>query len=95
MWALNFCNELSSDRILIAEEIQLELRTHSWQPIATAPEQKDLEVRLEDALGRYELLFPCRLLPEGRWINSWLQTPLLATPVEWREWVAKGPRVLV
>jgi hypothetical protein len=42
---------VGSDCILIAEETQLELRTHSWQPIATAPEQKDLKVRLEDALG--------------------------------------------
>ena len=60
-----------------------------WQPISTAPTNKDLEVRLADSSGRYALLFPCRHLPDGAWLNSWLLTPLAATPVEWREWTEK------
>ena len=57
-----------------------------WQPIATAPMQQDLKVRVEDFVGRYALLFPCRLVPELGWINSWLETPLAANPVDWRNW---------
>jgi hypothetical protein len=58
-----------------------------WYPISTAPVEQDLEVRLEDSFGRYVLLFPCRFLPGGGgWINSWLETPLPAVPVDWRPW---------
>ena len=57
-----------------------------WHPIATAPIEQDLKVRLEDSVGRYVLLFPCRLVPERGWINSWLETPLVADPVDWRDW---------
>ena len=48
--------------------------------------EQDLKVRLEDSVGRYVLLFPCRLVPERGWINSWLKTPLAANPVDWRDW---------
>ena len=34
-----------------------------WQPIAGAPIEQDLKVRVEDSVGRYALLFPCRLVP--------------------------------
>lgn len=57
-----------------------------WQPISAAPALRDLEVRLADSSGRYALLFPCKLLSDGTWINSWLQTPLGTVPIEWREW---------
>jgi hypothetical protein len=57
-----------------------------WQPIATAPLEQDLKVRLKDSLGSYVLLFPCRLVPGQGWINSWLKKPLGADPVDWRDW---------
>jgi hypothetical protein len=57
-----------------------------WQPIATAPVEQDLEVRLEDFVGRYVLLFPCRLVPGQGWINSRLETPLPADPIDRRNW---------
>ena len=57
-----------------------------WQPIATAPANRDLELRLADSIGHYALMFPCKLLPGQGWINTWLRKPLLADPVEWREW---------
>jgi len=31
-----------------------------WKPVATAPPLRDLEVRVHDAVGRYNLFFPCR-----------------------------------
>jgi len=57
-----------------------------WQPILTAPINRDLEVRVADSMGHYALMCPCKLIPEQEWINSWLQTPLSHDPVEWREW---------
>jgi hypothetical protein len=57
-----------------------------WHPIITAPAERDLEVRLEDPFGRYVLLFPCKFLPGQGWINSRLETPLPADPVDWRHW---------
>jgi len=57
-----------------------------WHPIATAPTEHELEVRLEDAFGRYVLLYPCKLIPDQGWINSRLETPLPAVPVDWRRW---------
>jgi Sigma-70, region 4 len=63
------------------------LSDQEWQPVSTAPANRDLEVRLEDSAGRYALMFPCRLVPEQGWINSWLQTPLAVDPVDWREWL--------
>ena len=57
-----------------------------WRPISTAPVEEDLEVRLEDPFGRYILLFPCKLVPGRGWINSRLETPLRAEPVDWRHW---------
>jgi hypothetical protein len=57
-----------------------------WHPISTAPLEQDLEVRLADPFGRYVLLFPCRLVPGQGWINSWLETPLPADPIDWRNW---------
>jgi hypothetical protein len=57
-----------------------------WQPISTAPVNKELEVRLEDTFGRYVLLFPCKLVAGQGWINSRLEKRLTAEPVEWRHW---------
>jgi hypothetical protein len=57
-----------------------------WHPVSTAPVEQDLEVRLEDPFGRYVLMFPCRLVPSQGWINSRLETPLPADPVDWRNW---------
>jgi hypothetical protein len=57
-----------------------------WHPISTAPVEQELEVRLEDPFGRYVLLFPCKLVPGQGWINSRLETPLRADPVDWRHW---------
>jgi hypothetical protein len=57
-----------------------------WRPISTAPVGEELEVRLEDPFGRYVLLFPCKLVSGLGWINSRLETPLRAEPVDWRYW---------
>jgi hypothetical protein len=58
-----------------------------WQPISTAPMLRDLEVRIVDPVGRYSLLYPCRLVPDVGWINALVATPLSIEPVEWRDWL--------
>src|SRR5215471_4573620 len=67
-------------------EAQNKSDSAEWQPILTAPTNRDLEVRVADPMGHYALMCPCKLNPEQGWINSWLQTPLSHHPVEWREW---------
>jgi hypothetical protein len=57
-----------------------------WIPITSAPVEQNLKVRLEDSMGRYVLLFPCKLIPGRGWINSWLETPLAGDPVDWCDW---------
>jgi hypothetical protein len=70
----------------LATEQVLRDDSADWQPISTAPINRDLEVRVADSMGHYALMNPCKLIPEQGWINSWLQTPLSHDPVEWREW---------
>jgi hypothetical protein len=57
-----------------------------WQPISIAPLNREVEVRLEDSLGRYPLFFPCKLVPDRGWMNSLLEVPLPFDPVDWRNW---------
>jgi hypothetical protein len=68
------------------EAVDVEASTQ-WQPISTVPIGRNVEVQVADSLGRYALLFPCRLDPEVGWMNAWLSTRLTFEPIEWREWV--------
>jgi hypothetical protein len=62
-----------------------------WQPIATAPPQRDVEVRVRDPIGPYSLLYPCRLVVGTGWINALAKHPLTVEPVEWRDWLEVFP----
>jgi len=62
-----------------------------WQPIATAPQERDVEVRVHDQIGHYRLLYPCRLVPGIGWINVLAKRELTAEPVEWRDWQEEMP----
>jgi hypothetical protein len=61
-----------------------------WQPVSSAPFDRDLEVRLSDGLGRYSLLYPCRLVADKGWVNALSGTALAAGPIEWRDWREKA-----
>ncbi len=61
-------------------------RITKWQPIANAPANQDLKVRLQDALGRWTLSSPCKLIPGRGWIDGWSGKPLGEIPVDWQEW---------
>jgi hypothetical protein len=44
-----------------------------WQPITTAPFDRDLELAFIDAAGIHTLVFPCRRL-----LHSWVSSEILA-----------------
>ena len=64
-----------------------------WQPVSSAPFDRDLEVRLSDGLGYYSLLYPCRLVANKGWLNALSGTVLTADPIEWRDWQQKATDV--
>jgi hypothetical protein len=56
-----------------------------WQPISSAPFDRDLELAVINTGGEHALVFPCRRVPGGwidaitkRWIDVW--------PTHWRDW---------
>jgi hypothetical protein len=55
-----------------------------WQPISTAPCDKDVEVQASDGFGSYSLTFPVRLTDDG-WINAKSRSLLAVEPTHWRE----------
>ena len=59
--------------------------------IATAPQERNLEVRVNDRIGRYRVLYPCRLVPGTGWINVVVKRKLTMEPVEWRDWPEDRP----
>jgi hypothetical protein len=56
-----------------------------WQPIATGPLDRDVQVGVTVEGGVLPIFFPCRLTPTG-WINAIVKAPLLHEPSCWREW---------
>jgi hypothetical protein len=59
-----------------------------WQPISTAPYERDLELAVIDKDEPNALVFPCRRVPGG-WINAGLRKWIDVRPTHWREWVKK------
>src|SRR5262249_44054586 len=54
-----------------------------WQPVSSAPLDRDLEVQVADGFGTYRLKFLCRLTGAG-WVNAQTNTALAVQPVNWR-----------
>jgi hypothetical protein len=60
------------------------LVNYGWNPIESAPFDKDIALQVTDGRGApYTLQWPCRRTTTG-WINSRKGTPLEVTPVRWR-----------
>lgn len=57
-----------------------------WQPVATVPERRNVEVRVDDPLGPRSLPYPCRLVPGVGWIDATGNRKLTVEPVAWRVW---------
>jgi hypothetical protein len=60
-----------------------------WQPIATAPFDRDLELAVINSSGEpHALIFPCRRADEG-WVNIRTKKRVEVRPTHWREWNSK------
>ncbi len=60
----------------------------TWQPIATAPFGRDLELAVIDDDGVHALVFPCRRSLAG-WIRANVRERVDVSPTHWREWNAQ------
>jgi hypothetical protein len=56
-----------------------------WEPIASAPFAKDLEIAVIDEDGAHALVFPARRIPGG-WIKAESKQQIEVHPTHWREW---------
>jgi hypothetical protein len=56
-----------------------------WQPIASAPFDRDLELAVIANDGPHTLVFPCRRVLAG-WVNSGTRERIDVHPTHWREW---------
>jgi hypothetical protein len=57
-----------------------------WQPIATAPFDRDLELAVIDASGEHALVFPCHRNILDGWINTTTGKRVDVRPTHWRDW---------
>lgn len=55
-----------------------------WEPILTAPYDRDIELAIIDRNGERALVIPCRRVPDG-WVNAVTKRPLEVQPTHWRE----------
>ncbi len=62
------------------------LDAQMWQPIATAPFDRDLELAVIDASGEHALVFPCRRSILDGWINPTTGKRVDVRPTHWRGW---------
>jgi len=58
---------------------------NDWQPIASAPLDRNVQVGVTFKDRTLAIFFPCRLTEAG-WINAVVKAPLLHEPACWREW---------
>jgi len=56
-----------------------------WQPIATAPFDRDLQLAVIDGDGPHLLVFPCRRILHG-WMKAGTQERIDVRPTHWRPW---------
>jgi hypothetical protein len=56
-----------------------------WQPIASAPFDRDLELAVIASDGLHTLVFPCRRVLGG-WVNSGTRERIDVHPTHWRDW---------
>jgi hypothetical protein len=56
-----------------------------WQPVANAPQDRDLELAVIDGAGIHALIFPCRRV-DGGWVRAGIRTLVLVNPTHWRDW---------
>jgi hypothetical protein len=78
----------SSAPVLIRIKVRGSRTVHEarvWQPIATAPFDRELELAVIDTDGPHALVFPCRRVLDG-WIKAETQERIDVRPTHWRPW---------
>src|SRR5215472_5335954 len=66
------------------------VEAEGWQPAASAPFDRQLELAVIDRRGTHALVFPCRRDPEG-WIDAQTRRRIEVVPTHWREWMSPRP----
>jgi len=56
-----------------------------WQPITTAPFDRELELAVIERDDIHALVFPCRRAPQG-WIDATTGKRVVVSPTHWRAW---------
>jgi hypothetical protein len=56
-----------------------------WQPISTAPFDRDLELAVIDDDGAHALAFPSRRITGG-WVDASSDKRVDVHPTHWRDW---------
>jgi hypothetical protein len=60
-----------------------------WQPIISAPFDRDLELAVIDSGEPHALVFPCRRVLNG-WVHAETKNRIEVQPTHWREWDNKA-----
>jgi hypothetical protein len=59
--------------------------TMEWNPIVSAPLDRDLELAVIDSDGPHALVFPCRRIVDG-WVDAQTGKQVYLDPTHWRNW---------
>jgi hypothetical protein len=63
-----------------------------WQPIDTAPIDKDVMLIVTDGRGKpYTVSKPFKLTAAG-WMSSGTGTPLAVTPLQWKPYIPRAKK---
>ncbi|GLR39878.1 hypothetical protein [Mesorhizobium amorphae] len=74
------------DLTCVKDAFAISLKNESmWEPISTAPFDRDLELAVIDKDGPHALVFPCRRVLTG-WIKSTAKEWIDISPTHWRIW---------
>ena len=64
------------------------LPSDEWQPVLTAPFDRDIELAVIDFGGPHILVFACRRILGG-WAKAATGQRIDVRPTHWREWVER------
>jgi hypothetical protein len=59
-----------------------------WQPVSTAPFDRDVELAVINSRGTHALVFPCRRILDG-WIKAETKERIDVQPTHWCQWTQK------
>ena len=63
-----------------------------WEPVVTAPYDRDLELAVIDRSGEHALVFPCRRTGTDTWVDVLTKRRIEVHPTHWREWSERSQR---